>query len=137
MRLFASVVALAVVLGACGESTPAFDPKGVQLIVELKDYSVTPNVPTVKAGTLKIGVRNLASQLHEFVVLKTDLAPDKLPYDPGQAKAIETGLVGKIESIQPQRSAALTVTLEPGSYVIICNNPGHYQLGMRASLKAE
>lgn len=132
----ATLIGLTLVAGACGESTPAFDAKSVQLVVEMRDYSIAPNVTTVKAGTVKIGVRNLAAMLHNLAVIKTDLAPDMLPYDTGAAKAVETGLVGKVD-INPQRSASLTVTLEPGKYVLICNVAGHYQLGMRAALTVE
>ena len=132
----ATLIGLSLVMGACGEQTPAFDAKSVQLVVEMRDYAVVPSVTTIKAGTVKIGVRNNATMLHDLVVIKSDLAPDKLPYDTGAAKAVETGIVGKV-GINPQRSAALTVTLEPGKYVLICNVAGHYQLGMRASLTVE
>jgi uncharacterized cupredoxin-like copper-binding protein len=136
VRGLAAVALLACVAAACGEPAPAFDAKAVQLVIEMRDYSVKPSVDVVKAGTIKIGIRNLAGMSHDLVVLKTDVAPDKLPYDGGRAQVIETGLVGK-QLVEPQRSAALTVTLEPGSYVLICNVAGHYQLGMRAALKVE
>jgi len=32
---------------------------------------------------------------------------------------------------------AVTATLEPGQYVLICNVAGHYGLGMRTALKVE
>jgi len=134
VRGLAALVLLATIATACGESAPAFDAKSVQLVVEMRDYSVKPSVDTVKAGTIKIGIRNLAGMSHDLVVLKTDVAPDKLPYDTGRAQVIETGLVGK-QVVEPQRSGALTVTLEPGNYVLICNVAGHYQLGMRAALR--
>ncbi len=136
MRALAALVLLAAVATACAEPAPAFDAKAVPLVVEMRDYSVKPSVDVVKAGTLKIGIRNLATMQHDFVVLRTDLAPDKLPYDGGRAQVIETGLVGK-QIVEAQRSASLTVTLEPGNYVLICNIAGHYQLGMRAALKVE
>jgi len=136
MRALAALALLAGIAAACGEPAPAFDAKSVQLVVEMRDYSVKPSVDTVKAGTIKIGIRNLAAMQHDFVVLKTDLPPDKLPYDGGKAQVIETGLVGK-QLVEAQRSGALTVTLEPGNYVLICNIAGHYQLGMRAPLKVE
>lgn len=136
MRAIAALVLLATAVTACGESAPAFDAKSVALVVEMRDYSVKPSLDTVKAGAIKIGIRNLAAMQHELVVLKTDLAPDKLPYDSAKAQVIESGVAGR-QLIEPQRSAALSVTLEPGNYVLICNIAGHYQLGMRAALKVE
>jgi hypothetical protein len=62
----------------------------------MTDYKVVSNVPSVKAGTIKIGVRNLASMEHNFEVIKTDLAADQLPIDPASAKAIDVGKVGEI-----------------------------------------
>jgi len=126
---------LAVALVACAEA-PAFEAGAVQLVAELKDYSVNLSVSEVKAGALKIGIRNRGSQPHDFLVVRTDLAPDQLPYDAGLAKAKEDGVVGKTRDVRAGGTAALSVTLGPGSYVVICNVAGHYQLGMRAALKA-
>jgi uncharacterized cupredoxin-like copper-binding protein len=74
---------------------------------------------------------------HSFEVLKTDLAPDKLPIDGAAAKAKEDGKVGGIPSIPAGKSAAVTLDLTPGKYVFICNVAGHYQLGMRTGFTVE
>jgi uncharacterized cupredoxin-like copper-binding protein len=112
-------------------------PSDVNLIVDMKEYAVTLSVPTVKAGTVKFGVRNLGSMVHDFDLYKTDLAPDKLPIDGGSAKVKMDGLVKQMISIAANRSTTLSADLAPGHYVIICNIAGHYQLGMRTELKVE
>jgi uncharacterized cupredoxin-like copper-binding protein len=109
----------------------------VQLIAELRDYSVTLNAATVKAGPTKIGIRNRAGQVHNFLVIRTDLPPDKLPYDGGRAMAKEDGALAKSKDLRAGGTGAVTVTLEPGSYVVICNTAGHYQLGMRTALTVD
>lgn len=119
---------------ACGESAPAFDAAAVQLVVELRDYTLSPNVADVPAGETKIGIRNRGSQPHDLIVIRTEEAPDKLSYDASRAKASEDGNVGKIKELRAGGTAALTVTLEPGRYVLICNTAGHYMLGMRTAL---
>ncbi len=43
----------------------------------------------------------------------------------------------QIKSIAVGKVATITADLQPGSYLIICNIAGHYQLGMRAALKVE
>jgi len=135
-RLFPAFMALALVLAAC--SNPAEGaPAGSQVVAELSDYKITVNVPSVKAGKIKIGVRNLAAMEHSFQVLKTDLLPDKLPVDGASAKAKEDGKVGDIPSIPAGKSASVTVDLVPGKYVFICNVAGHYQLGMHTGLAVE
>lgn len=127
---------LALILVAC-EAAPAFQAADVQLVVEMTDYKVATNVPTVRAGETKIGVRNRGSQPHDLVLLRTELAPDKLPYDAGRAKADEPGLVVRSNELRAGGTAAVTVKLEPGVYVLICNVAGHYGLGMRTSLRVE
>ena len=136
-RLPAALVSVGLLLAACGGAQQAGAPAGSQVIVEMTDYRVTVNVASVQAGSTKIGVRNLASQMHSFEVLKTDLPHDKLPIDGVSAKAKEDGKVGGIESIAPGGSASVTLDLAPGKYVLICNVAGHYQLGMHISFTVD
>jgi len=124
---------LAVSCAAPADSAPG----GSQVVAELADYKITLSVPSVKAGTIKIGVRNLGTMEHSFQVLKTDLPPDKLPVDGASAKAKEDGKVGEIPSIPAGKSAAVTIDLTPGKYVFICNVAGHYQLGMHTGFTVE
>lgn len=102
----------------------------------MKDYRLEMNVTTVKAGTVKFGVKNAAGMEHSFELIKTDLAPDKLPTT-GEAKAREDGLVKQIKSIGVGKVSTITAQLAAGKYVVICNIAGHYQLGMRAPLTVE
>ncbi|MEK6224972.1 MAG: cupredoxin domain-containing protein [Chloroflexota bacterium] len=135
-RLVPALMALALLVAAC--TTPTADaPAGSQVVAELADSKITVNVPSVKAGKIKIGVRNLGTMEHSFVVLKTDLAPDKLPVDGPSAKAKEDGKIGDIPSIPAGKSAAVTLDLTPGKYVFICNIAGHYQLGMHTGFTVE
>ena len=136
LRFVAALAALALLVVAC--AGPAAEaPSGSQVVAELADYKITVNVPSVKAGSIKIGVRNLGTMEHSFEVIKTDLAPDKLPTDAASAKAKEDGKVGEIPSIAAGKSAAVTLDLQPGKYVFICNIAGHYQLGMRTGFTVE
>jgi len=135
VRIVVAFVALAIVVGSCG--APAAAPEGAQVVAELADYKITVNVPSVKAGSVKIGVRNLGGMEHSFQVIKTDLAPEKLPVDGASAKAKEDGKVGEIASIPAGKSAAVTVNMAPGKYVFICNIASHYQLGMHVGFTVE
>jgi len=135
-RFAPALMALALLVAAC--ANPAAEaPSGSQVVAELADYKITVNVPSVKAGSIRIGVRNLGTMEHSFEVIKTDLAPDKLPVDGASAKAKEDGKVGEIPSIPAGKSAAVTMDLTPGKYVFICNVAGHYQLGMRTAFTVE
>jgi uncharacterized cupredoxin-like copper-binding protein len=135
-RFVPALMALALLVMSCAQ--PAADaPTGSQVVAELADYKITVNVPSVKAGTIKIGVRNLGTMEHSFEVLKTDLPQDKLPVDGASAKAKEDGKVGEIKSIPAGKSASVTVDLTPGKYVFICNVAGHYQLGMHTGFTVD
>ena len=135
-RFAPALMTLALLVVAC--ANPAAEaPAGSQVVAELADYKITVNVPSVKAGSIRIGVRNLGTMEHSFEVIKTDLAPDKLPVDGASAKAKEDGKVGEIPSIPAGKSAAVTMDLTPGKYVFICNVAGHYQLGMRTAFTVE
>jgi len=135
-RSVGALIALAILAAACANSA-AEAPTGSQVVAELADYKITVNVPSVKAGAIKIGVRNLGAMEHSFQVLKTDLPPDKLPVDGASAKAKEDGKVGEIASIPAGKSSAVTLDLAPGKYVFICNIASHYQLGMHAGFTVD
>ena len=109
-------------------------PTDAQVVVTMKEYTITLSVPTIKAGTIKIAVQNSGTMAHEFDLIKTDLAPDKLPVDGGSAKAKEDGLVKQVQNIGVGKVAVVSAVLAAGHYVIICNVAGHYQLGMHTEL---
>lgn len=128
---------LAVLLAACAPAQAEKLPSDVQVTADMKDYSITLNVTSVKAGVVKFGVRNLGGMAHQFDLIRTDLAADKLPVDGASAKAKEDGLVKQVVNIGPGKVVTVSADLQPGHYVIICNVAGHYQLGMRAGLTVE
>lgn len=79
-------------------------------------------------------VRNNGTTVHEFAVLKTNLAQNQIPADPTQpGKVLEPNLQGRIAALAPGASASLTLNLSAGSYVLICNEPAHYIAGMHAA----
>lgn len=122
---------------SCGGGGAEALPSDVTVTAVLKDNNVTLTPATAKAGTVKIGIRNSGTMAHEFELIKTDLAADKLPVDGAQAKAKTDGLVKQILNIGVGKTAVVTADLAAGHYVIICNVPGHYQLGMRADLTVQ
>ena len=124
---------VALLVASCG--APETLPPDVTVTVELRDYSVRVTPATVKAGAQKIGIRNAAGMVHEFELIRTDLAPDKLPVEDAKAKL--DGLVKQVLNIAPGKVAVVNADLAPGHYVVICDVAGHYQLGMHAELRVE
>ena len=133
-NLLVSLLAALFVATSCSQAMEPL-PSDVNVIIDLKEYAITLSVASVKAGTIKFGIRNNGTMVHDFDLIKTDLAPDKLPIDVGSAKARADGLTKQMINIAANRSTTLSADLAPGKYVIICNVAGHYQLGMRVALK--
>lgn len=96
--------------------------------VRLADFKVIPSVPSVRAGKVTFVARNVGQLDHNLVVLRTNLAPRKLPTVGARAK--EVGRVGKTPVFSPGQTRRLALTLKAGRYVLICNVPGHYKAGM-------
>jgi uncharacterized cupredoxin-like copper-binding protein len=123
------ILGLALVTAGCSSD----DDGGVA--VTLADFTITADPDSASAGEVTFDVTNDAEQTHEFVVFQTDLAPDQLPTDEG-GDVDEAGegvaLVDEIEDIEGGSTQSLTVNLDAGSYVLICNLPGHYGQGMLA-----
>ena len=130
------LLALAFALSSCSQAMEPL-PSDVNVIVDMKEYSITLNVSSVKAGSVKFGIRNGGTMVHDFDLYKTDLPLDKLPIDGGSAKVKMDGLVKQMTNIAANRSTTISADLAAGRYVIICNVAGHYQLGMRVSLQVE
>ena len=95
--------------------------------------SIRVDKPTVKAGTVTFGVTNWSrSVLHEMLIVSVDNPTAPLPYDYAQARVPEeqVKVLGEAADLQPNTSKTLEIALAPGSYLLICNVPGHYAAGM-------
>ena len=98
----------------------------------MKEWATKPVPAKVGAGKTTFTVHNTGKLVHEFIVLKTNVAAGKLPVK--AAKAVLVGKVeGKITGIKPGKTAQLTLTLPKGKYILLCNLPAHYQAGQRAA----
>jgi uncharacterized cupredoxin-like copper-binding protein len=87
----------------------------------------------LSAGKVTFNVTNTSQNfVHEFVVVKSDKPIEWLLYKEDENEIAEDALkvVNEIEDIEPGKSGMLTVTLEPGSYVLFCNKTGHFKAGM-------
>ena len=96
------------------------------------NYAITPATTSLKTGSVTFHVKNDSTdQTHEMVVLQTDLTGDKLPTESdGTVAEEQLKSEGEVEDLAPGESKDLTLDLAPGHYVLLCNVPGHYKLGM-------
>ena len=70
-------------------------------------------------------------------MIRTDLAPDALPTDGTDVDESQLDVVLRVDEFPPGQSITATDELEAGSYVLICNVPGHYTLGMTVGFTLE
>jgi uncharacterized cupredoxin-like copper-binding protein len=95
--------------------------------------SIRADSTSVKAGAVVFDVTNWSRSLtHEVVVVAVDSADAPLPYDYNAMRVVEeqVTMAGETGELAPSASKALELTLKPGSYLLICNLPGHYAAGM-------
>ena len=92
---------------------------------------------TVRAGEVTFEVSNASTvMVHEMVLSPIKDAQTPLPYVKADNKIDEdaAGHLGEVAELEPGKKGALTLSLKPGSYILYCNVPGHYALGMWALL---
>lgn len=112
-------------MGAPGQRMP-MAPMGIKL-----------SSSTVPAGMVSFEVRNDSRTLvHEMVVAPIKDTRTPLPYKQDENKVDEdaAGHLGEVAELEPGKSGGLKLNLKRGRYILYCNVPGHYALGMWAVL---
>lgn len=141
-RVFA-LLAAGSLLAACS-GTPSASTGGTGPVsATLKEWEIRLSSTTPAAGAITFNITNDGDKEHEFVIRKTELQSDALPLNADGSgevseEAPELTAVGdpsELAEIKPgSNDGTLTVTLQPGHYVIFCNlhveDLVHYQKGM-------
>lgn len=99
---------------------------------------------TVHSGTVTFLAVNHGVRSHELVVLPLTSGASAGARPVGADNTVdETGSVGEAsrgcgdghgDGIQPGQAGWVTLTLQPGRYGLLCNQPRHYAAGMFAEL---
>ena len=123
----------------CGPHRVAEQPVrhgGGNVTVSVQQWSVTPSTPTVPTGLVSFAVTDKGTIKHEFVVLRTDTPASEIPIESfeGEKDRINEDAagtnVGETGDMRPGATKTITIDLKPGHYVLFCNLPGHYGMGM-------
>ncbi len=94
---------------------------------------ITVEQPSVPAGTITFNVQNDSnSYLHEMLVVKVNDYHDGMPYDMHKVGLVEDKIeaLGEVAELTPGKSGQVTLDLQPGKYLLLCNQPGHFEEGM-------
>ena len=136
LALVLAALALAVPLTLARRQEPT--PSGTPVNVLLKDFRVRQDVAVVPAGTVRFRILNQGPTTHEFIVVRTDRAPDKLPLQRDGLTVNEDApgisLLDEAEGLDIDDRQTLVLDLAAGHYVMYCNLEGHYLGGMHAAL---
>jgi uncharacterized cupredoxin-like copper-binding protein len=130
-RIHTAFVLAAVALGVAPLSAQADET----IHVKLTDNTIQLDPGTANAGRVTFEVNNAANGTteHEFVVLRTDMDDAHLPVHKGEVTESQFRKMGEVEGLAQGSTKHLSLTLAPGHYVLICNRPGHYEMGMHTS----
>jgi uncharacterized cupredoxin-like copper-binding protein len=136
------LIAIGSLVSACSGQAGS---TGTTITATLKEWEIKVSSSSFAAGDITINFTNNGDKEHEFLVRKTDLAPDALPIvasgedkdrvDEESSELTEVGNPSEIAVIPPGTTGlSLRLTLEPGHYVVFCNlhveDLLHYQKGM-------
>ena len=93
--------------------------------VKLGEWSIAPSVTSAKAGVVTFNIQNAGpANRHEFIILKTDLAPDALPTLKDKSLNEDAAGItspGEGGIIAPGKAESVTVNMTPGKYVFVDN----------------
>jgi len=147
----AGTVTVTTTVAGGGSTTDAADT-GTVVNVELGEsgstYFVKPDQTAVEAGTVTFAVTNVGELYHEFIVYSNldGIEPGDLPInEEDEADLVEENIVGEAAYATPPIvpsdkepgdadhrirgggwGAGMTVDLEAGEYILLCNLTGHY-----------
>jgi uncharacterized cupredoxin-like copper-binding protein len=113
--------------------------------VKLQDSSTDPSIAhmrlvvethALKPGRVTIQAENQSKTLVHEVIVVRDSGAKELPFDAKQDRVIEARIrsLGEIADLAPGKTGKLTLDLKAGTYLLICNQPGHYKDGMAAKV---
>ena len=113
-------------------SAVASAPSSTGATATLTEWKVTIG-GTIKSGKTDLTISNAGVAAHELLVFKSDLAPSAYPTDAAgdiNEEGAGVTLVSDGDNIDPAGSQTRSIDLAPGTYLFVCNIPGHFKAGM-------
>jgi hypothetical protein len=127
-------------------AAPAVASQASTVDVMLQEFNVVATPVSVPAGEVTFNTKTDGpDDVHELVIVKVDMALADLPTDKDgalieDAEGLE--VIDEIEDLKDGDTQDMTVELEAGSYVLVCNidkkepdgsKESHFKMGMRSA----
>ena len=139
---------LARILLGVGIAVTAASPgfAGQPTVVQVEEWNkpdgsqgITVTPSQVPPGKVVFKVHNVSKdETHELLVVKTDTPPEQFQPETANPTKVDESKLGSVKELphdlKPRQSANLTLSLTPGQYVLMCNQPGHFMAGMHSIL---
>lgn len=104
------------------------------------EWAVDVSATHANEGEVTFAITNFGSIEHEFLVVKTDYEPGKIPLGEDDRFSEEMEGIEVIDEIpewEVNKTEMLSLDLAAGNYQLLCNISGHYEAGMFTSLVVE
>lgn len=152
LPLAVPIAVLWAMAAACGDDDGGDEGAsegGEEVNVVVSEFTVEPDPESVGPGEVTFVVDNQGGDVHEFLVVDADSADDLPVDDDGafdEAAFGEDKVLDEVEDIESGDTAELTLDLETGTYVLVCNVveeeetgevESHFKEGMHATFSVE
>jgi uncharacterized cupredoxin-like copper-binding protein len=134
MRALLALVAAVLVAGCASSTGPAGHGATAASVTE-RDFRI--EAPRhIRAGDVRLAVRNRGPVAHELVVVKLSDSPLPLRRDgmTVDEDAVEARTAFALEPQPAGTVSRLRIRLTRGRYELLCNMAGHYRGGMHTEL---
>ena len=106
---------------------------GMKGDMKMAPMSIVISNKQAAAGKVTFNVTNLSKTIiHEMIVAPIKDENTVMPYVDAENRVDEdkAGDLGEVSELDPGKSGSLTLDMKPGKYLLYCNVPGHYAMGM-------
>lgn len=138
---------MALILAGCGadptdmssdDGGSSDDKVSNKIVGSVQEWSVQVSARKAEAGEVIFAIANYGSVEHEFLVVKTDYEPGRIPLGADnrfseEAEGVE--VVDEIPEFAVNTAGVLKVNLDAGNYQLLCNIEGHYKNGMYSAFE--
>ncbi len=104
----------------------------------VKEWGITLSAAKHVAGSIEFNLTNEGTMAHEFLVVRSDKTAkqllDEVSETTNRLDEATLDVIDEQAEWEPNTPGMVTVTLEPGNYVVMCNIAGHHAQGMYADL---